>query len=443
MLTITANHVAITSLSILLATCGCLARIGLIELSTYNNAPFPASLYSNVLGCFVASLIPTILGSYFSTLAATIVIAFSGSLTTFSAWMVETSSLLGNYSNTEHYSGRNVLSGLAFFFSYPAITFASLILGYQLGMVLTKATPLKKWHNKYNSKDDTFKFSRTAASILSIFSLLVIVMFLLLVILYKANRHITLSALLSPVGAFFRYGLLVLFNNYYSPTAPLEGSKKHAVTWRAIGKRAFQYKGTLYANLIATVIAALCYIFMYKINSRISPTACWSLYGISNGLAGTLSTFSTFAKEVYLIIPPSYVEIVEVKRDSQHIRPDGVVVNDVDEDMRSTVGSAAADFVVSGDSGMKVSYDSMCQDGSTIDRLSIDIENSHGANCSNHILIKRILLLEDWLISEGSFASYTYFLTSVISGLLISFLTAGTYDWASSTSLSPEMCSIY
>jgi fluoride exporter len=90
------------------------------------------------------------------------------------------------------------------------------------------------------------------------------------------RQSVTFSLVLGPAGALLRYLLNRLLNPRYRP---------------------FPF-GTFSANMFATAVVSMAFLITRISPSLRSPLACASLYGVSNGFCGALSTISTFVVEL-------------------------------------------------------------------------------------------------------------------------------------------------
>jgi len=135
-----------------------------------------------------------------------------------------------------------------------------------------------------NDKKQKEKDSKNNNRIIEIFHLLAPYMVVISILTYFTitnNRSLWLSSLAAPIGAIIRWRLSVSFN------------KQSNNTW-------IPYHGTFTANIVGSILSIIATSFL--IVSSSSPTGATDvtqdiLLAIKSGLAGSLSTVSTFIDE--------------------------------------------------------------------------------------------------------------------------------------------------
>ncbi|KAI9297767.1 hypothetical protein K502DRAFT_66503 [Neoconidiobolus thromboides FSU 785] len=266
---------------------GLFIRLGLNTLFTYQNQIVIPLLYTQFVGCMILGLITPLkahIASKHPSLYSSISSGLCGSITTFSSWNLaafEELSFLYRKPSSVIISTQSRILG---FISQILVTVSISYFGFKSGEALSKAISLEnrpsilKLQRLKLSNFLSIKYTDLIvkeAVYFIIFSLFPI--FLLFFTSYFLNAgRFALSAGFAPLGAYIRY-LLSRLNVKYS-RFPI---------------------GTLTANLIASaVLAIVTYFLSFSVDNTVhnglSTISCISLYSISDGFCGCLSTVSTF-----------------------------------------------------------------------------------------------------------------------------------------------------
>ncbi|KAL9933419.1 hypothetical protein V8E36_007595 [Tilletia maclaganii] len=332
---------------------GTLTRIGITQLLTYNGATLdPPIIWAQIIGCAVfggalqnkAHFDAIILrgrrpGDAGLQLGAALYTAltsgYSGSVTTFSTWILDVYLAWANYESIPRTGGKSFATGL----SQTLVTLLLAFASFRLGMKCAEeGEPFSmKWLVKL--LPDTFKSdgspgrpdgqpldelpsgpsiraeedqpsgsnaysipeprSRHVSSTVLAASLLafgLIVMLSLLAALHTPSRLLSLALVFSPPGAVLRWYL-----------SRLNGRSLGASHNRKYGSTGFPI-GTFLANLIGVIIACGSWTALHTSRSRRDSTEPYSRLtcdvvdaGLEMGLSGALSTISTFVAELYTL----------------------------------------------------------------------------------------------------------------------------------------------
>ncbi|WVR04760.1 hypothetical protein IAU60_001772 [Kwoniella sp. DSM 27419] len=305
-------HYAILVLASML---GCLARLGLDALATYDGHIIFPLAWAQGVGCGVMGLAlarKTEITAIYPPLYTFLATGIAGSITTFSSWMLGGYLSFSNFDGYDRKGLHDAVDGVAYSLSTLAIAISSLYLGEHVASLLPSLprprpanssgdSTVPAWSAEPPSGIDKptrsapaspratsaalFRLSQTPlldtlAITSAALSYLVI---LLLYFLGPAHwRHdVLFPLLLSPPGTFLRYWL------------------SNLNTTQRFGGR-FPI-GTFLANMIASLLLSGVY-FAQRLpqpgHTPYSPTRCSALYAIQQGFCGCLSTVSTFVSEV-------------------------------------------------------------------------------------------------------------------------------------------------
>lgn len=297
------RHLAILGLLAFASIWGTLAREGLVALNTYAGQSITPLVWAQAVGCLIMGLAigenrKAIEGRY-PPAYIMITTGFCGSVTTFSAWMLDVFRAFGDQM---HY-GRGGLHNVMDALTQTAVTLGMAVVSVGAGVALSKVLNIGLALSAFRSRSqrdsqlphttDEKKEPQARSTLIldaSMFCLGLIfwIASALLCGLYPPFRRVTFALVLAPPGAVLRWYL----SRYNSSSF----SKRHSLPL-----------GTLAANLLAT--AVICAAFTGSRAGRIPSsfagglTGCEALKGLQDGFCGCLSTVSTLAVELRSIKP--------------------------------------------------------------------------------------------------------------------------------------------
>lgn len=247
---------------------GCLARLGLEALVTYDGQSIFTLAWVQVAGCFVMGFcleIKDSFGQFYGPLYTAFTTGFCGSLTTFSSWQLQ---VFDAWINPSHYHRdwlRDVIDGLTQIVFTLALSLSSVKFGAHI------ASLLRPFFQTLPSPNRPSRYTLTALSVL-IYAATCPAYFRL----PESYRVKATSALLySFPGTLTRYLLSINLNPRFH-VLPV---------------------GTFAANMLGTALIAV-FTVLQSTRGPPSPNGCNVLSGLANGYCGCLTTVSTFAAEV-------------------------------------------------------------------------------------------------------------------------------------------------
>lgn len=263
-----AHHWAwITIFSIL----GTLTRLGLQSLNDYTGHLIPPLVWAQFVGCAVMGFVteddkifPKKKEKY-DAFYTGITVGYCGSVTSFSAWILQVYEDLGNTDGYSRNRGYNVITIITQVMVTLAASLGGFRLGNHLAIFADQLLPLR------------------AIPKLKISGLIVCILFL--AILCQAGTIITagvrrdwrgivsFAMVFSPAGALSRWHLSRAFNAI-TPSFPL---------------------GTFSANMFGCLLESVFHLVQYRIGNG---NGCALLQGLQDGYCGALTTVSTFVVEL-------------------------------------------------------------------------------------------------------------------------------------------------
>lgn len=263
-----AHHWAwITIFSIL----GTLTRLGLQSLNDYSGHLIPPLVWAQFVGCVVmgfltedSKLFPK-KGEKYDALYIGLTVGYCGSVTSFSAWILQIYEDLANTDGYHRPRGYNVISIL----TQVMVTLGASIAAFRLG-------------NHLAIFADHVFFLRAIPKVKSTSKIMVVI---LIAIGFQAGSIITaalrrewrgivaFAMVFSPAGALTRWYLSRNLNGI-APSFPL---------------------GTFAANMLGSLLESIFHLLQYHVSGG---NACAVLQGLQDGYCGALSTISTFMVEL-------------------------------------------------------------------------------------------------------------------------------------------------
>ncbi|CAD6974213.1 unnamed protein product [Tilletia controversa] len=331
---------------------GTLTRIGITNLFTFSGTPLaPPIIWAQIVGCavfggalqnkeyFEAVVLrldhhPTAVGLQLgSALYIALTSGYCGSVTTFSTWILDDYLAWANYDGAARTGGKSFLAGVGQTFVTLAMSAASLRVGMKLAeegepfcmarlvdflpaslrvqSSSSTASPASIVEpgpgiaHAVDDADDLADFSNRKKNtepfaghhvlyvLTSLFAIGLLLMTSLLTAFYSPTRSISVALALSPPGAMLRWFL----------------SRFNGKQLRSSGSRGGWPYGTFAANMMGISIVAASYTALHASRSAdaastlpYSRVTCDVIYdGLETGLAGALSTISTFIAELYTL----------------------------------------------------------------------------------------------------------------------------------------------
>lgn len=302
------RHVAILSLLVFASIWGTLAREGLIALNTYSGMSITPTIWAQSVGCLIMGwniANREALEVWYPPMYTAIGTGFCGSVTTFSAWILEVFEAFGNKQHYDRHGLHNVMDAL----TQTAATLGMSIVSISAGVALAKVLPARPLLHILDRRIKLNQRQRTSgeenpkpkdkvpySKISDVIAIAIGVLFwaasAILCGTYSPFRAVTFAIVFSPPGAILRWYLSRL------NSAP---RSTHSPHWPL---------GTLAANLLATVVIAAVFVAQNvgRVSGRggggaYSITGCHALYGVQQGFCGCLSTISTFVVELKNLKP--------------------------------------------------------------------------------------------------------------------------------------------
>lgn len=291
-----ARHLATLSLLSFAAIWGTLARKGLSALNTYDGQSVTPLVWAQAVGCLIMGLAiggtnQKAIETRYAPAYIMITTGFCGSVTTFSAWMLDVFRAFGDQMHYNRHGLHNVMDAL----TQTAVTLGMSLISVAAGVALANVLSIEvvfQWVSgpKTSRPRKPLRIRSTLVldSCMIVLGLAFWAASAILCGLYAPFRGVTFGIVLSPPGAVLRW-YLSRFNSCHF-------AKRHSIPL-----------GTLAANLLAT--AVICAAFT---SSRVGSTprsfaggltGCQALLGLQDGFCGCLSTISTFAVELRTIKP--------------------------------------------------------------------------------------------------------------------------------------------
>ncbi|PCH41090.1 hypothetical protein WOLCODRAFT_137184 [Wolfiporia cocos MD-104 SS10] len=260
--------ISVLSLLMPVSVLGCLARLGLEALVTFDGRSIFPLAWVQVGGCFVMGFALGArepIGRFYGPIYTAITTGFCGSFTTFSSWQF---AVFQAWINSGHYHRdwlRDVIDGLTQIVFTLALSLSAVQFGAHISSLIRPFFPTLPSPNR------TIRYG------LNIFSIIFYAAtYPAYFRLPEAYREKATSALLySFPGTLTRYVLSIQLNNRFS-LFPV---------------------GTFSANMLGTALIGM-FMVLQSTRGPPSPNACNVLSGLANGYCGCLTTVSTFAAEV-------------------------------------------------------------------------------------------------------------------------------------------------
>lgn len=291
-----ARHLATVSLISFAAIWGTLARKGLSALNTYDGQSVTPLVWAQTVGCLVMGLAiggtnQKTIESRYAPAYVMITTGFCGSVTTFSAWVLDVFRAFGDQMHYNRHGLHNVMDAL----TQTAVTLGMSLVAVAAGMALAKVLSIEQaiqWtSDKTASQSKPRQRSQSTLVVDSSMILLGAAFWAgsaILCGLYAPFRAVTFGIVMAPPGAVLRWYLSRLNS-------------------RPISNRWGVPFGTLAANLLATAVICAAFTSSRVGSTRASfsggVTGCQALLGLQDGFCGCLSTISTFAVELRTIKP--------------------------------------------------------------------------------------------------------------------------------------------
>jgi len=253
-------------------------RLSLIWLGDYPSLLLPGVVWAQFIGCLMLGFLSEDTAlfykgrSKYEALYLGLTSGFCGSLTTFSAWALDTYEAAANVEGAQRNGGYNVLAALAQLLLTLAVAVAAFRVGNHAGILFAQLPP------RQQLRFVLLRPRSNSVSLVSAIGFMVVVQLggvLAGAILLPSWRgRGSIALLLAPLGALLRWQL---------------GSRLNArITGFPLG--------TFSANMLASLVEAVAYMLQHHVQD--SHTSCAVLQGIQDGFCGTLSTLSTFALEL-------------------------------------------------------------------------------------------------------------------------------------------------
>ncbi|OWZ51272.1 hypothetical protein J010_05425 [Cryptococcus neoformans] len=278
-------HYAVLVLSSML---GCVARVGLNALCTYDGKIIYALAWSQGIGSGVMGLAlakkneMTILYPPLYTFLTT---GIAGCITTFSSWMLEGYLSFSNFNHYNRNGLHDTVDGVAYSLSTFAIALSCLHFGEHFGSALPKLPYFNTLSRVTQPEEKSSSPSLLPHTpILDILTILTAFLaYLIALLLYflapRSWRHdVVFPLLMSPPGAILRFSLSnINIRHPFINRFPL---------------------GTFISNIVATLLIAGTFAAQRRPNVvNAGNVRCNALYAIQQGFCGCLSTVSTFVVE--------------------------------------------------------------------------------------------------------------------------------------------------
>ncbi|WVQ81786.1 hypothetical protein IAT38_003911 [Cryptococcus sp. DSM 104549] len=287
---------------VLASMLGCLARLGLSGLGTYDGQIIYALAWSQGVGSGVMGLslaMKNDIVAIYPPIYTFLTTGIAGSITTFSSWMLESYLAFSNEGGYNRGGLHDTVDGVAYSLSTFAIAIASLRFGEHLGRTLpalphpspetsSPASLTDKPSGSSSSSSPTpdkpaKTYLRRTPILDAITILSACAAYLIALLLYflgpKHWRHdVTFPLLLSPPGTMLRFALSrVNTRSPFIDRFPL---------------------GTFIANMVATLLVTGTYAAQRRpAVVGAGAVRCNALHAIQQGFCGCLSTVSTFVVE--------------------------------------------------------------------------------------------------------------------------------------------------
>ncbi|WVQ75880.1 hypothetical protein IAR50_005514 [Cryptococcus sp. DSM 104548] len=281
---------------VLASMLGCLVRLGLSALGSYDGAIIYSLAWSQGVGSAVMGLslgLKNDIISLYPPLYTFLTTGIAGSITTFSSWMLEGYLAFSNFEKYDRKGLHDTVDGVAYSLSTFAIAIASLQFGEHLGRALPPL-PRKPIASSYRATEKRGSSSSAVSSpspstaartpLADSFTILTAALaYLITLLLYFLAPHnwrhdVIFPLLLSPPGAILRFALSKLnARHLFVDKFPI---------------------GTFVANMIATLLVAGTYAAQRRPGgTKHGVIRCNGLHALQQGFCGCLSTVSTFVVE--------------------------------------------------------------------------------------------------------------------------------------------------
>ncbi|CCM03170.1 uncharacterized protein FIBRA_05292 [Fibroporia radiculosa] len=247
---------------------GCLARLGLEALVTFDGQSIFPLAWVQVGGCFVMGFCLRFkepFGQFYGPLYTACTTGFCGSFTTFSSWQLSVFQAWINAGHFDRHWLHDVIAGLTQMLFTLDLSLISIQFGAHIASLVHPFIP------SFPSPNKTLRYGLTALAVL-IYAATYPAYFRL----PESFRHKATSALLySFPGTLTRYVLSIELNRRFH-LFPV---------------------GTFSANMLGTALIAT-FTVLESTRGPPSPNGCNVLIGLADGYCGCLTTVSTFAVEV-------------------------------------------------------------------------------------------------------------------------------------------------
>ncbi|KAE8209261.1 hypothetical protein CF327_g6740 [Tilletia walkeri] len=342
---------------------GTLTRIGITSLFTFAHTPLdPPIIWAQIIGCavfggalqnkayFEAIVLrldhhPQAVGLQLGTaLYTALTSGYCGSVTTFSTWILDDYLAWANYDGVDRSGGKSFLAGIGQSFVTLILSIASLRLGMKLAeegepfcmswvikilpaslrlgasstaersaslatfQAETDLTPSSDHPDGTDivNKKDSQRLAKYQLLYIAtcVFAVGLLVMTSLLAALYIPTRSISVALALSPPGAMLRWYLSRINGKSFKALPVI---RRRSTRAGQSSPEAWPY-GTFTANMLGVTIVGAAYTALHASRTDAASTVPYSrvkcdvIYsGLEVGLAGCLSTISTFSAELYTL----------------------------------------------------------------------------------------------------------------------------------------------
>lgn len=266
--------------------CGMLARLGLIQLTTYDGAFLGGVVWANCCACFIMGMAAQTTAMWLKAGAAKgslplyvgITTGFCGTCSSFSLVMLEAFNKAAN-TLPQHYQYPNaaygIMEALATIIAHMAVSGASFATGRHLGLVV----------DQWTISAATYRCTERATLVAGV------AMYIVAVVLLGTQKRgdwrlWTFLCLFTPWAAMVRYGVS-RWLNLRRPRFPL-------------GTFAVNMGGTVFLAVL-TVLGRGRRLLLLLIPITTHMLSCHVVVGLDDGFCATVTTVLTFVAELYLL----------------------------------------------------------------------------------------------------------------------------------------------